>query len=237
MMKKRILVVEDDTSLARVLRDNLTFDGFEVDWVTNGHSALNRCKVAAPDLVVLDIMLPDTNGFDLCGVLRQGRHTPIIILTARGQKADKLRGLNLGADDYITKPFDLEEFLARVRAVLRRTRPSVEGLSLGNVTIDFRAQHAAKGNQAIHLTHREFELLQYLAERQERVVYRNELLREVWGYPDVPSTRSVDHAIARLRKKIESDPHHPRFIHTVHGDGYCLTPAGTPAGTIPGRSD
>src|SRR5215211_5942247 len=105
MMKKRILVVEDDTSLARVLRDNLTFDGFEVDWVTTGHAALNRFKVAAPDLVVLDVMLPDTSGLDLCGVLRQGRHTPIIILTARGQKADKLRGLNLGADDYITKPF------------------------------------------------------------------------------------------------------------------------------------
>jgi DNA-binding response OmpR family regulator len=225
-MKKRILVVEDDAALARVVRDNLTFDGFDVDWVTSGNAALSRVKAATPDLIVLDIMLPDTNGFDLCGVLRQGRQTPIIILTARGQKADKLRGLNLGADDYITKPFDLEEFLARVRAVLRRTRPTVDNLLLGGVTIDFRAQHASKGSQTIHLTHREFELLQYLAERQEHVVHRNELLREVWGYPDVPSTRSVDHAIARLRKKIEADPHHPRFIHTVHGDGYCLTPAG-----------
>jgi DNA-binding response OmpR family regulator len=227
MMKKRILVVEDDTSLARVLRDNLTFDGFDVDWVTSGNAALKRVKVAAPDLVVLDIMLPDTNGFELCGLLRQGRQTPIIILTARGQKADKVRGLNLGADDYITKPFDLEEFLARVRAVLRRTRPAIDTLELGQVMVDFRAQHASKDGKSIRLTHREFELLQYLAERQEHVVHRNELLREVWGYPDVPSTRSVDHAIARLRKKIESDPHHPRFIHTVHGDGYCLTPQGT----------
>jgi len=226
-MKKRILVVEDDTSLARVLRDNLTFDGFDVDWVTSGNAALKRVKVAAPDLVVLDIMLPDTNGFDLCGLLRQGRQTPIIILTARGQKADKVRGLNLGADDYITKPFDLEEFLARVRAVLRRTRPAIDTLELGQVSVDFRAQHASRDGKSIRLTHREFELLQYLAERQEHVVHRNELLREVWGYPDVPSTRSVDHAIARLRKKIESDPHHPRFIHTVHGDGYCLTPEGT----------
>jgi DNA-binding response OmpR family regulator len=230
-MKKRILVVEDDAALARVLRDNLTYDGFDVDCVANGHAALSRVKAAAPDLVVLDITLPDTNGFDLCGMLRQGRQTPIIILTARGQKADKLRGLNLGADDYITKPFDLEEFLARVRAVLRRTRPTVDGLTLGDVTIDFRAQHAAKNGQRIHLTHREFELLQYLAERREHVVHRNELLREVWGYPDVPSTRSVDHAIARLRKKIEGDPHHPRFIHTVHGDGYCLTPAGMASAT------
>jgi DNA-binding response OmpR family regulator len=226
MMKKRILVVEDDTSLARVLRDNLTYDGFDVDWVSSGNAALKRVKAAAPDLVVLDIMLPDTNGFELCGLLRQGRQTPIIILTARGQKADKIRGLNLGADDYITKPFDLEEFLARVRAVLRRTRPAFDTLELGQVMIDFRAQHASKDGKSIRLTHREFELLQYLAERQEHVVHRNELLREVWGYPDVPSTRSVDHAIARLRKKIETDPHHPRFIHTVHGDGYCLTPQG-----------
>jgi DNA-binding response OmpR family regulator len=229
-MKKRILVVEDDAALARVLRDNLTFDGFDVTCVNDGASALNEVKAIAPDLVVLDIMLPDTNGFDLCGVLRQGGHTAIIMLTARGQKADKLRGLDLGADDYITKPFELEEFLARVRAVLRRSRATVERLALGRVTIDFRSQHATKGNRALHLTHREFELLQYLAERQERVVYRNELLREVWGYPDVPATRSVDHAIARLRRKIESDPHHPRFIHTVHGDGYCLTPNGATPG-------
>src|SRR5262245_11230229 len=226
-MKKRILIVEDDAALARVLRDNLTFDGFEVDWASDGDAALVKARTVSPDLVVLDLMLPNSNGFDLCTVLRHGGHTPIIILTARSQKADKLRGLNLGADDYITKPFDLEEFLARVRAVLRRTRPSVDALSLGNVTIDFRAQQAIKGNQASHLTQRDFELLQHRDERQEPVVYRNELLREVWGHPDVPSTRSVDHAIARLRKKIESDPHHPRFIHTVHGDGYCLTPAGT----------
>src|SRR5262249_17895773 len=165
---------------------------------------------------------------NLCSVLRQGSRAPIIILSARGQKDDKLRGLNLGADDYITKPFDLEEFLARVRAVLRRARPSIEQLSLGPVTIDFQSRHASRFGRTLHLTHREFELLQYLAERHERVVHRTELLREVWGYLDVPTTRSVDHAVARLRKKIEADPHHPRFIHTVHGDGYCLTPAGRP---------
>jgi DNA-binding response OmpR family regulator len=225
-MKNRILVVEDDTALARVLRDNLTFEGFEVAWEASGSGAINRLKVFGPDLVVLDIMLPDTNGFDLCGLLRQGGRTPIIILTARGQKTDKLRGLNLGADDYITKPFDLEELLARVRAVLRRTRPTVEQISLGAIVIDFRAQQATRGIYPIHLTHREFELLEYLSVRQEHVVQRDELLREVWGYPEAPSTRSVDHAIARLRKKIETDPHNPRFIHTVHGDGYCLTPAG-----------
>jgi len=225
-MKSRILVVEDDAALARVLRDNLTFEGFEVAWESNGSRALTRLKVFAPDLVVLDLMLPDTNGFDLCGLLRHGHDTPIIILTARGQKADKLRGLDLGADDYITKPFDLEELLARVRAVLRRTRPVVEQLALGAIAIDFRAQRATRGPSVLRLTHREFELLQYLSVRQEHVVQRDELLREVWGYPDTPSTRSVDHAIARLRKKIETDPHRPQFIHTVHGDGYCLTPQG-----------
>jgi DNA-binding response OmpR family regulator len=235
-MKKRILVVEDDAALARVLRDNLAFCGFDVACVTDGALALGKAREFAPDLIVLDITLPGTNGFDLCGVLRQGSRTPIIILTARSQKADKLRGLNLGADDYITKPFDLEEFLARVHAVLRRTRPTVERLVLGAVVIDFRAQTATKAGYTLHLTHRELELVEYLAERQERVVHRNELLREVWGYLDVPSTRSVDHAIARLRKKIEPDAHHPRFIHTVHGDGYCLTPAGTP-GVFPGVGD
>jgi len=232
-MTKRILVVEDDAALARVLRDNLAFCGFDVACVTDGDVALAKAREFAPDLIVLDITLPGTNGFDLCGVLRRGSRTPIIILSARSQKADKLRGLNLGADDYITKPFDLEEFLARVQAVLRRARPPVEQLVLGRVIIDFRAQTATRAGYTLHLTHREFELAEYLAERQERVVHRNELLREVWGYLEVPSTRSVDHAIARLRKKIEPDPHHPRFIHTVHGDGYCLTPAGA-SGVFPG---
>ena len=157
-MKKRILVVEDDAALARVLRDNLAFCGFDVACVTDGALALGKAREFAPDLIVLDITLPGTNGFDLCGVLRQGSRTPIIILTARSQKADKLRGLNLGADDYITKPFDLEEFLARVHAVLRRARPSVERLVLGAVVIDFRAQTATKAGYTLHLTHREFEL-------------------------------------------------------------------------------
>ncbi len=227
-MTKRILIIEDDPALAKVLRDNLQFEGFDVTTVADGASALSEVKRSGPDLVVLDIMLPDVDGFELCGLLRQGGRTPIVMLTARGQKADKLRGLDLGADDYITKPFDLEEFLARVRAVLRRSRPMVERLVLGRVTIDFGAQHAVRGSRTLHLTHREYVLLQFLAERENRFVSRNELLREVWGYPDVPATRSVDHAIARLRKKIEADARHPRFIHTVYGDGYLLTPGGTP---------
>lgn len=225
-MKKRILVVDDDAALARVLKDNLLFEGFEVECVSDGNQVLLRAKTFVPDLVVLDIMLPGTNGFELCGMVRQRGRTPVLILSARGQKADKLRGLNLGADDYITKPFDLEEFLARVKAVMRRARPSTDRLTMGEVEIDFVTHTARLKQLDVHLTHREFELLQYLAERQGHVVHRDELLRELWGYPQIPFTRSVDNAIARLRKKIEPDGHHPRFIHTVHGDGYTLTPEG-----------
>jgi DNA-binding response OmpR family regulator len=229
-MKKRILVIEDDAALARVLRDNLLFEGFDVESVGDGNLAVARARDLAPDLVVLDIMLPGRDGFELFGLLRQSGRTPIVVLTARSEKADKLRGLNLGADDYVTKPFDLEELLARIHAVLRRSSPDVERLALGTATIDFRARTVTRAGRDLHLTHREFELLRYLSEHRSRVVHRAELLREIWGYPDVPMTRSVDHAIARLRKKIESDPAHPRFIHTVHGDGYTLTPEGQPAG-------
>jgi len=222
-MSGRILIVEDDNMLAKVIGDNLRFAGYEVSAAADGHDAVARLRTFQPDLVLLDLMLPDRSGFDLCGVLRQGGRTPVVILSARAQKADKLRGLKLGADDYLPKPFDLDELLARIQAVLRRSRRGVDRLVLGAVTIDFNALRAVTGKREVHLTHREFGVLRYLAERHERVVYRDELLREIWGYLDVPpTTRSVDHAIARLRKKIEPDPHRPRFIRTVHGDGYVL---------------
>ena len=222
-MQGRILIVEDDNMLAKVIADNLRFAGYEVSTAGDGREAVARLRTFQPDLVLLDLMLPDRSGFELCGLMRQGGSTPIVILSARAQKADKLRGLKLGADDYLTKPFDLDELLARIQAVMRRSRRGVERLVLGAVTIDFNALRAGTGRQEIHLTHREFGVLRYLAERPDRVVYRDELLREIWGYLDVPpTTRSVDHAIARLRKKIESDPHKPRFIRTVHGDGYAL---------------
>ena len=222
-MNPRILLVEDDGSLARVLRDNLTFEGFEVAWVEDGGGAIAKARSFAPDLIVLDVMLPDQDGFELFGALRQQGRTPIIMLTARGERADKLRGLSLGADDYITKPFDLEEFLARVRNVLRRIRPAVERLALGSVTVDFRARIVTGSQRALHLTEQEFLILEYLAERRDRIVGRHELLSYVWGYPEAPMTRSVDHAIARLRQKLEPEPHHPRFIHSVRGEGYRLT--------------
>jgi two-component system response regulator VicR len=225
-MKTRILVVEDDAALARVLRDNLTFEGFEVECAADAHAAVERTKHFAPDLVVLDVMLPGGDGFKLCGQLRQSGRAAVVMLTARSHKVDKIRGLALGADDYVTKPFDLEELLARIKAVLRRARPGVDRLVLGEVTIDFKTLQAAHGREPMQLSHREFDVLRYLAERRGHVVSRSELLSQVWSYADTPITRSVDHAIARLRKKIEYDAHTPRFIHTVHGDGYCLTPAG-----------
>jgi DNA-binding response OmpR family regulator len=224
-MKKRILVVEDDPAMARVLRDNLTFDGFDVDCAADGATAITHARTSVPDLVLLDLMLPDVSGLDVCGVLRQTGRVPIIMVTARGQKADKLHGFDAGADDYITKPFDLEELLARVHTVLRRSRPVIERLILGKVIIDFSTQRATKAGRPLHLTHREFEMLQYLAERR-RVVHRDELLHEVWGYPELPYSRAVDHAVMRLRRKIEADARDPKFIHTAHGDGYWLTPGG-----------
>ena len=226
-MQTRVLIVEDDQTMARVIADNLRFEGYDVLVTGDGNDAITRFRSYQPDLVILDVMLPNRNGFDLCGVLRQGGRVPIIIVSALGQKTDRIRGLQLGADDYIAKPFDLDELLARIQAVLRRNRHAVDRFVLGRVRIDLNAMTAKADGGELHLTHREFELLRYLAERKDRVVYRNELLREIWGYVDVPlTTRSVDHAIARLRKKIEVDPAHPRFIRTVHGDGYCLSTDG-----------
>ena len=225
-MKKRILIVEDDAALARVLADNLRFSGFEVETVDDGAEVIKRMRVFAPDLVLLDVMLPGPDGFELCGLVRQGGRTPVIMMTARDQKRDKLRGLELGADDYVTKPFDFEELQARIRAVLRRARQMVVRITLGETLIDFRAFKALRGRRELRLSRREFDLLSYLAEREGAVVPRSELLREVWGFPDEPSTRAVDYAIRRLRRKIERDPHNPQHIHTVHGDGYCLTSSG-----------
>jgi DNA-binding response OmpR family regulator len=225
-MKKRILVVEDDAGLARVLRDTLGSQVFEVDWVGDGDLVMSKAKDFAPDLVVLDVMLPGRNGFELCAALKERSRVAVLLLTARSQRSDMLRGLNLGADDYITKPFDLQEFLARVRAILRRSGPSGDMLVMGNVTISFLLRTARRGRTELYLTHREYELLQYLSERAGCVVHRDDLLRDVWGYPDTPLTRAVDNAILRLRKKIEPDVHNPRFIHTVVRDGYTLTPEG-----------
>jgi two-component system response regulator VicR len=223
-MNLRILVVEDDPVFRSVLEDNLVCEGYRVEAAGDGQAALALARAAAPDLIILDLTLPDSNGFDLFPQLHRGGKVPIIILSARGQKVDKIRGLGLGADDYVTKPVDLEELLARIRAVLRRGRSIPQRLRIGRLIIDFRTQEAASGRVAVRLSHHEFKLLQYLAERRDKVVPREELLAEVWGYVDPKvTTRSVDQTIFRLRQKIEADPHQPAFIRTAHRDGYCLT--------------
>jgi two-component system response regulator VicR len=221
---KRILVVEDDTAIARLLRDNLQFDGFTVEWAQTGRAALAAAKRFAPDLVLLDLMLPGIDGFEVCRSFSQGPdRTPVIILTARGRQEDRVRGLTLGADDYVVKPFALEELLARVHAVLRRTQPRLDEITIGETTVDFRKLSAFTGSREIVMTDREFEVLRHLAERAGSVVTREELLRLVWGYSDTPMTRTVDNFIFRLRHKLEPDPHHPKYIRTAHGDGYRLT--------------
>ena len=227
-MVKKILIVEDDVALSRLLRINLVHEGFDVECVADGNLVPGRASDFGPDLVLLDLTLPGLDGFKLLELLGQPRHAPMIVLTARGQRADKLRGLRLGADDYVTKPFDLEELIARIHAVLRRASPELEALALGDVLIDFTSRSATRDGSSLHLTDLEFDLLWYLAERCGRIVSRGELLRAVWRYSDTPVTRSVDNIVARLRRKIEPGDGEPRYIHTVRGQGYLLTPDGQP---------
>ena len=223
-MAKRILIVEDDKAIARLLRDNLEYEGFVVETCDNGHEALPSVKRFTPDLLLLDLMLPHgADGFEICRALNESpTRVPVIILSARGQKEDRIRGLTLGADDYVTKPFALDELLARVHAVLRRTKPPIEQLRLGKTLIDFKRLKAYCGTKRVELTDREFEILRCLAERAGHVVTRDELLHLVWGYSDVPLTRTVDNFIFRLRHKLEPDPRHPTYIRKAYGDGYRL---------------
>jgi two-component system response regulator VicR len=225
-MKRKVLVVEDDLSLARVLCHNLNYEGFEVLTVHNGPDALAQAEAQKPDLVLLDLMLPGLDGLEVCRSLaRQPLRMGLIIITARNQKQDKLQAFQLGADDYVTKPFTLDELLARVHAVLRRLRPSAETLILGSLTIDFVRYAASKGPHPVPLSHRELEVLHYMSERLGQTVTREELLQRVWGFNNLRSTRCVDNLIARLRLKIEPNPHEPQYLRTAHGDGYRLTPA------------
>ncbi len=225
-MSQRVLIVEDDDGLSRLLHDNLQYEGFDVACASDGREALASVENFAPDLVLLDLTLPNggPDGFDVCRTLSQRpERTPIIILTAKAQQGDKLLGLTLGADDYVTKPFALAELLARIHAVLRRSQHGQPRIALGDAVIDFQLLRATKRNVELGLTGREFELLRYLADRAGKVVLRDELLCAVWGYQHAPVTRCVDSLVLRLRRKLEDDPHHPRYIRTVHGDGYCLT--------------
>jgi DNA-binding response OmpR family regulator len=226
-MTKRVMIIEDDKSIARVLRDNLEYEGYVVESLETGRNALAAIKRFCPDLLLLDLMLPNgVDGFEICKTVNQSlTHVPVIILSARGQKEDKVRGLTLGADDYVVKPFALDELLARVSAVLRRTKPRIDQLRLGTSFIDFRRLRAFRDEKSLELTDREFQILQCLAERSGQVVTRDELLHLVWGYSDAPLTRTVDNFIFRLRHKLEPDPRHPTFIRKAYGDGYRLVVA------------
>jgi DNA-binding response OmpR family regulator len=222
----RILVVEDDPSVLRGLADNLRFEGYEVLTAADGATALGLVRERQPDLVVLDLMLPKLSGYEVCRKVRdEGRATPILMLTARGDECDRVLGLDLGADDYVTKPFSVRELLARVRALLRRAqpaRPLPDELRFGDVVIDFRRYEARKGGRALELTRKEFGVLRSLAARLGEVVTRDELLNEVWGYDKFPTTRTVDNHLASLRAKLEDDTTAPQHLQTVHGVGYKL---------------
>jgi DNA-binding response OmpR family regulator len=220
----RILVVEDDPAILQGLADNLAFESYEVLTATTGETGYRLVHEQKPDLVLLDLMLPNLSGYELCRKLRgEGIGTPIIMVTARGEEADRVLGLDLGADDYITKPFSIRELLARLRAVLRRTQPAVRRLDVlrfDDVTIDFRRFEARRGGTALELTRKEFGLLRLLAGRAGEVVSRDELLDEVWGYDVTPTTRTVDNHVASLRAKLERDSAAPRHLLTVFGVGY-----------------
>jgi two-component system alkaline phosphatase synthesis response regulator PhoP len=221
---KRILLIEDEAGLVLTLTDRLTKEGYAVESSGDGESALERATAEAFDLLLLDVMLPRLNGFDVLRELRRrGIETPVIMLTARGQVVDRVVGLKLGADDYVTKPFEMVELLARIEAKLRRA-PAVphpaEGHQFGDVRVDFRKAEVTRSGSPLELSAREFQLLRYFIEHRGATLTREELLNEVWGYNAMPSTRTVDVHVAWLRQKIEPHPRHPQYILTVHGLGY-----------------
>jgi two-component system, OmpR family, alkaline phosphatase synthesis response regulator PhoP len=221
---RRILLVEDEPGLVLTLTDRLSSEGYEVASAPDGPSGLARAAGEAWDLVLLDVMLPGKSGFDVCRELRQrGIETPILMLTARGQVVDKVVGLKLGADDYLTKPFDMMELLARVEVQLRRTALPARGaaeLRFGDVIIDTRKAEVRRAGRVVSLSAREFLLLKYFVEHRGETLSREQLLDEVWGYQATPSTRTVDVHVAWLRQKIEPNPRHPQYILTLHGLGY-----------------
>ena len=220
----RVLVIEDDPAILRGLADNLRLESHEVVTAADGETGYRLARDQHPDVIVLDLMLPRMSGYEVCRKLRaEGITTPIVMLTARGEEADRILGLDLGADDYLTKPFSLGELMARIRALLRRTQPvktRPDELRFDDVLIDFRRYEARRGTQLLDLTRKEFGILRLLASRAGAVVTRDDLLNEVWGYESSPTTRTVDTHIASLRAKLEADPSRPKRLQTIHGVGY-----------------
>ena len=233
MAASKILIVEDDQTLLDALRYNLSKEGYNVVTAVDGVQALELARSERPDLVILDIMLPKLDGFEVCRILRKNMTTPILMLTAKVEEVDKVLGLGIGADDYMTKPFSLRELLARVRAMLRRTemlkeKPSFEEeavpplIKVGDLVIDIARHQVSLGDSILDLSPKEFELLVFLARNRGRAFTRDYLLEKVWGYDYVGDTRTVDVHIRWLRRKLEADPAHPQRLLTVRGFGYKL---------------
>ena len=228
MGNHKILVVEDEIAMLHGLKDNLEFEGYQVDTADEGESGLYKILKNTYDLVLLDVMLPNISGFDICKKARtEGVETPIILLTAKGEEIDKVLGLELGADDYITKPFGLRELLARIKAAIRRgraqapTNPS-SNTQIGNLMVNFTNYEAFVNNKAVKMTHKEYEILHYLWDNKNEIVSRDDLLNSVWGTDYQPTSRTIDNFILKLRNRIEMDPNQAKIIITVHGVGYKL---------------
>jgi len=227
-----VLAIEDDPAILRGLSDNLRFEGYEVITASDGETGYQLQRERRPDLIVLDLMLPRMSGLEFCRKLRAEKiQTPILMLTARSEEPDRVLGLDLGADDYVTKPFSVRELMARVRALLRRSQPGPDGalvlpddLRFGNTEIDFRSYEARRNGEPVEMTRKEFAMLRFLASRAGQVVTRDDLLNEVWGYESYPSSRTVDNHVAGLRAKLERDASQPEHIRTVHGVGYKFVP-------------
>lgn len=221
----RLLLVEDEPGLVMTLTDRLAAEGYDVATVGDAAAAIQTATTGRFDAILLDVMLPGGNGFDICRTVRQrGIVTPILMLTARGQVVDRVVGLKLGADDYLVKPFEMSELLARIEALLRRSAASPHTPAMtarfGDVSVDFRRAEVTKGGAPVDISAREFKLLRYFLEHRGAALSRDELLNEVWGYDAMPTTRTVDVHVAWLRQKLEDNPRHPQYILTVHGLGY-----------------
>jgi len=220
----RVLIVEDDPAILRGIADNMKFEGYEVFTAPDGEAGSRLQRAHKPELIILDLMMPRLGGLELCRRLRgEGVQTPILMLTAKSEEADRIAGLDMGADDYVTKPFSVKELMARVRALLRRVKPeqNLPGeLRFGDVEIDFLRYEAHRKGKPIEMARKEFAVLRFLASRAGEAVTRDELLNEVWGYDVFPVSRTVDNHLALLRSKLEADPAAPKYLLTVHGVGY-----------------
>ncbi len=221
-----ILIIEDDSSMLRGLKDNFEYSGYNVLTAGDGEAGLNAALDAKPDLIILDIMLPKINGYEVCRLIRKEKlDMPIIMLTAKGEESDIVLGLNLGADDYVTKPFSIKELLARSAAFLRRSRQSEQDIyEFSGFVLDIPARKLSKDSKEIKLSPKEFKLLEYFIKRQGRALTRDEILNTVWGYNSFSGHRSVDRFVTTIRNKIEPNPHNPTLIHTIRGIGYKFEP-------------